>query len=106
MTERLRIWKTCCLVTVASLATISVPVLGEEPTSEDALSLYYFADAILFSLQPDKEMATYRSYGGGGVGPQGTFQVEVEDKDRRFKVSITGKLKMHRFVTTVDGDTK
>ncbi len=101
MIERLRIWKSLRLITLTALLTLSVPLCGEEPTSEDALSGWYFADAILFSLQPDKELATYRSYGGGGVSPKGTFGLEVEDNGRRFKVSLVGKLKAHRFVATV-----
>lgn len=101
MTDTLRIWNSLRLITAAALLTFSVPLFGEEPTSEDALSRTYFADANLFSLQPDKEMATYRSHSGGSVGPNATLGLEVADKERRFKVSVIGKLKAQRFLAIV-----
>ncbi len=101
MTDRLRISKNLCLLTLIALLTFSSTLYGEEPKDDDDAFRQYWADATLYSLQPGLEMATYRSTGGGGVGPGGTLTTGVADKKRRFEVSVAGKLKAHRFVATV-----
>jgi hypothetical protein len=101
MTDRLAIGKNICLLTLTALLTFSSTLCGEEPKDDDAAFRQYWADATLFSMQPNVELATYRSYGGGGAGPGGTLGMGVADKQRRFQVSVAGKLKAHRFVATV-----
>jgi hypothetical protein len=101
MTDRLRMRKSLRLAAAAALLTLSVPLFGQEPKSEDAFSRNYFTDVKVFSLVPDHELATYRSYPSGGVGPSGTVMLGVGDKQRQFNVSIIGKLKAHRFLANV-----
>jgi hypothetical protein len=102
MTDRLRIVKTLCLVTVAVLLTFSSTLYGEEPKSVDAYYRHYWVDVIVFSVLPDHELATYRSFGGGGTEANASVGFRGEgDNDRRFDVSVKGKLKADRFLATV-----
>jgi hypothetical protein len=100
MTDGLQISRRF-FMTLAAMSMVSSALFGKEPKSDDAFSLQFWADATVFSLQPGEELATYRSYSGGGVGPNGTLGIGVADRQRQFDVSIVAKLKSGRFLAAV-----
>ena len=87
--------------TLAATVALSSTLFGQEPKAEEAFSLRYWAEARTFSVVPNQELATYRSYTSGGVSPNGTLGLGVGDKKREFNVSVVSKLKSRRFLTTV-----
>ena len=101
MIDRKRICRDFCVAMLAAVASLTSTLRGDEPRHDETYSLQYWADARVFSLVPGQEFATYRSFSGGGVGPNGTLTMGVGDKQRKFDVSIQAKLKSHRFLATV-----
>ena len=77
-------------------------VFADEPETVDAAGRQYWADISLFSFCPGDELATYRSHGGGGVGPHGTLGTGAIGKGRDFNVTIRGSVKSHRFMAAVE----
>jgi len=81
-------------ITIAAMASTAQP---DEPKNADAEVGQYYAKADLFSFRPGAETTTYKSYGIGAVGPNGTYFSYVTEGKRMFEVRITGQLKAHRF---------
>jgi len=90
-----------CFTMLAGLLAFDSTLHGEEPKGDDAYYHSYWLDVRPFSIIPGQELATYRSYSSGGTSPAGTLTVGAGDKDRQFSVSVQGKLKENRYLTTV-----
>jgi hypothetical protein len=97
MTHRAHIQSALCLMATAFV--FAATLRAEEKPEE--FERQYWADARAFSLHPGQELATYRGYPSGGVGPNGTLGLGVSDKQRQFNVSIEAKLKSGRFLAHV-----
>ncbi len=89
------------LMAFAALAAFGSMLHGQEPKSEETFTHGYWADAHAYSLVPGKELATYHWAPSGGVGPNGTLALGVNDGQHRFKVTIVAKLKSQRFLAKV-----
>ena len=63
--------------------------------------LQYFMDATIFSIGPDQTLESLIGYGEGGVGPNGTLTLGASHGERRFDVTMRGKLKSGRFTVDV-----
>jgi hypothetical protein len=88
------------------LSLVIIALLGsstraQEQKLEDAYSRQFWADAKVLSLKPGEESATYHSFGGGGVGPDGTLRLGIGDQRRHFEVRVAAKVRSQRFVANV-----
>jgi hypothetical protein len=92
-------WRFFSIVAAAMLTPI--PVLAGDEAKTDTLFRQYYVNATAFSVKPSEEITTYRGYGSGGAGPNGTFGSGIADHGRRFEVEITGKLRSHRFLVVI-----
>ncbi len=83
------------------IATCSALPTARAADEDDRLERRFWADATTYSVVADQELSTYRSLGGGGVGPGGTLTEGVADRRRHFKATIVAKLKSNRFLVNV-----
>lgn len=67
---------------------------------------YYYADVKLYSMKSDEGLESYRSYGGGGVGPRGTLGLGASSGARDFNVAISGSKNHGRFNVRVTVEPK
>jgi hypothetical protein len=88
-------------LSLAAIALVSSTVFGQASKPEDAFSRQFGADAKVYSFRPGEESTTYRSSGGGSVGPNGTLTLGIGSQQRHFDVRIMAKLKAQRFLATV-----
>jgi hypothetical protein len=89
------------LLALAATGLLGSAACGQERKSEGTMFQQYWADVKVYSLRPGEESATYRSFGGGGVGANGTTTLGIGDQRRHFDVRIAGKSKAQRFLATV-----
>jgi len=89
------------LLALAITALVGARAHGQAPKPEDATTHQFWADANVVALKPGEESATYRSFGGGGVGPNGTLRLGIADKRRQFEVRIAATVKSQRFLAKV-----
>lgn len=101
MIDFLRTRATVRILAVALWIVSGSRLLGQDPLAVDGQLLEYWAYAKVFSLLPNQELATYRAYSAGGLGPSATLGLGVVDEDRQFDVSIVAKLKARRFIAHV-----
>jgi len=101
MNRRMPLSVKGCLLALGWL-TVGSTLFADEPGIEDAAGRQYWADISLFSFHPGDELASYRSHGGGGVGPNGQLGTGATSNGRDFNVTIRGSVKSHRFMAAVE----
>lgn len=86
---------------VISIVAANVTAGFAEGTKETGAQQYYFLNASLFSVAPEKGIDGIRTYGSGGVGSNGELDLGVGRDDRHFRVSIKAVSKQRRFLAMV-----
>ncbi len=81
---------------------------GQAPAKDDTTFKHYYADVSAFSINPKQGISTFRSYGSGGAGPNGTVGLGISRGTQHFDISLACREKAGRFLAklTVESVTK
>ena len=93
--------KALRLITLVAVAALNSTAFGQSQNRKDAVTRKFWAELKVFSVLPGEELGTYRDYGGGGVGPNGTSTSGIREKQRNFNYSVSGKQQAGRFLADV-----
>lgn len=89
------------LLSLAATTLLSSTTHGQDTKAEELRFQQFWADMKVYSLRPGEESTTYRSLGGGGVGPGGTTTLGTGNQQRHFNVRVVAKSKDQRFLANV-----
>ncbi len=75
--------------------------VGQEPKVERVAFRSFYAEVIVFSVQPGDELDSYQLCAGGGFSPNGKLGLGIGDGQRGFLLSFHGTQEERRFLASV-----